>query len=176
MKKISVIIPVYNTPNELSRCLESIIGQTYHNLEIICIDDGSTDGSEQIVDKYADLDKRIRAIHKTNGGESSARNAGLEMATGQYIAFCDCDDWLDLDMYEVLAEILENERVDIVAAGWYKEFSGESRQIINELPVNKSVFGRKELLTYLYMRDSYRGFAYMWDKLYTRRLVIRQVI
>ena len=171
MKKISVIVPVYNTISELSRCLESIINQTYHNLEIICIDDGSTDGSGQIVDRFAALDKRIQVVHKTNGGESSARNAGLKIATGQYIAFCDCDDWLDPDMYEVLAETLENEKVDIAAASWYKEFSGDSQKITNELPVNKGVFGRKELLTYLYMRDSYRGFAYMWDKLYTREVL-----
>lgn len=171
MKKISVIVPVYNTKNELSRCLKSIINQTYHNLEIICIDDGSTDGSELIVDQFATMDQRIKVEHKTNGGESSARNIGLKMATGQYIAFCDCDDWLDPDMYEVLVETLENEKVDIAASGWYKEFPGNSQEITNELPVNQGVFGRKELLTYLYMRDSYRGFAYMWDKLYTREVL-----
>lgn len=171
MKKVSVIVPVYNTKNELTQCLKSIVDQTYSNLEIICVDDGSTDGSGQIVDEFAVQDKRIKAIHKTNGGESSARNVGLRMATGQYIAFCDCDDWLEREMYEVLVETLEKEDVDIVAASWYKESPTLSQKITNELPVIEEVFGREELLKYLYMRDSYRGFAYMWDKLYTRKVV-----
>lgn len=171
MKRISIIVPVYNTKNELTRCLKSIVNQTYSNIEIICIDDGSTDGSEQIVDKFASQDKRIRAIHKRNGGESSARNVGLRMATGQYIAFCDGDDWLEPEMYEVLVETLEKKKVDIVAASWYKEFPLLSREITNELPVRDSVFEQEELLKYLYMRDSYRGFAYIWDKLYTREVL-----
>lgn len=171
VKKISVIVPVYNTENELSRCLKSIVNQTYPNLEIICIDDGSTDGSGQIIDGFAAQDERVKAIHKINGGESSARNAGLKMSTGEYFAFCDCDDWLEPDMYEVLVAILENEKVDLAAASWYKDFAGESQKIRNELPINSEIFGRTELLTYLYMRDSYRGFAYMWDKLYTREVL-----
>jgi len=171
VKKVSVIVPVYNTKNELRRCIESIVNQTYSNLEIICVDDGSTDGSEQIVDRFAARDTRIKAIHKKNGGESSARNVGLKMATGQYIAFCDCDDWLEREMYEVLVDALEKENVDMAAASWYKESAIQSQKITNELPVREDVFGREELLKYLYMRDSYRGFAYMWDKLYTREVL-----
>lgn len=171
VKTISVIVPVYNTKNELARCLKSIVNQTYSDLEIICIDDGSTDGSGQIIDEFAVQDKRIKAIHRINGGESSARNIGLKMSTGQYIAFCDCDDWLEPEMYEVLAEILEKENVDIAASSWYKDFSTHSHEIINELPVKEDVFGREDLLKYLYIRDSYRGFAYIWDKLYTREVL-----
>lgn len=132
MKKISVIVPVYNTKNELPRCLESIINQTYSNMEIICIDDGSTDGSGEIVDAFAGRDKRIKVLHKANGGESSARNAGLKMAEGQYIAFCDCDDWIDREMYEVLAETLEKENVDLAAGSWYKESASFSQEIVFE--------------------------------------------
>ncbi len=168
---ISVIVPVYNLEKYLVRCIESIIGQTYKNLEIILIDDGSTDTSGQIIDEFKKKDNRIKVIHKENGGESSARNTGLRMATGEYIAFCDCDDWMDLDMYEALAWELNQENIDMVASGWYKETDSSSQEIRNALPVNSQVFGRDELLKYLYMRDSYRGFAYMWDKLYKREIL-----
>lgn len=168
---ISVIVPVYNLEKYLVRCIESIIGQTYKNLEIILIDDGSTDTSGQIIDEFKKKDNRIKVIHKENGGESSARNTGLRMATGEYIAFCDCDDWMDLDMYETLAWELNQENIDMVASGWYKETDSSSQEIRNALPVNSQVFGRDELLKYLYMRDSYRGFAYMWDKLYKREIL-----
>lgn len=171
VKKISVIIPIYNAKNELNRCLESICNQTYENLEIICIDDGSTDGSAEILRRFSKGDKRIKAVYKTNGGESNARNTGLKMATGEYIAFCDCDDWIDKDMYELLVQVLENESVDLVAASWYKETHSCSQEIKNELPVNTGIFGREEFLKYLYMRDSYRGFAYIWDKLYKREIL-----
>lgn len=171
MKKISVIIPVYNTRKEITRCLESICGQTYRELEIICVDDGSSDGSEQIIDEFAKKDDRIVVVHKTNGGESNARNTGLKIATGEYIAFCDCDDWIDEDMYEVLSWELEHENIDMIASGWYKETELSSQEIKNELPVKSHSFEREELLKYLYMRDSYRGFAYMWNKLYKRDIL-----
>lgn len=168
---ISVIVPVHNLEKYLVRCIESIIGQTYKNLEIILIDDGSTDTSGQIIDEFKKKDNRIKVIHKENGGESNARNTGLRMATGEYIAFCDCDDWMDLDMYETLAWELIQENIDMVASGWYKETDSSSQEIRNALPVDSRVFGREELLKYLYMRDSYRGFAYMWDKLYKREIL-----
>ena len=93
------------------------------------------------------------------------------MSAGEYIAFCDCDDWIDPDMYEVLAGELERERIDMAASGWYKETDSSSQEIKNEQPVSKQIFGRDELLRYLYRRDSYRGFAYMWDKLYRREIL-----
>lgn len=170
-KLISVIVPVYNTRNELGRCLNSIVSQTYRNLEILCIDDGSTDGSEKIVDEFAVKDNRIKVVHKINGGESSARNVGLKMSKGQYIAFCDCDDWIEETMFETLARVLTDENVDLAAARWYKDYPTFSEDIINELPVKENIFGRDELLKYLYMRDSYRGFAYMWNKLYKREIL-----
>lgn len=168
---ISVVLPVYNAKDYLGRCLNSILKQTYENLEIICIDDGSTDGSEKILDEFGKKDDRIKIVHKENGGESSARNAGLKMAAGEYIAFCDCDDWIDPEMYEVLAQELNNKSVDIAAASWYIETDLQSQEIKNSLPVNGQAFERDELLKYLYMRDSYRGFAYMWDKLYKREIL-----
>ncbi len=171
MKKVSIIVPVYNTENELERCLDSICSQTYRKLEIICVNDGSTDRSGEIVDKFSQKDSRVKAIHQPNGGESNARNIGLKAATGDYIAFCDCDDWIDKDMYEVLVQTLEEENVDMAISSWYKETGAISQEIKNDLPVSETVFGRDELLEYLYMRDSYRGFAYMWDKLYRKEIL-----
>ena len=171
MKKISVIVPIYNTQKELRKCLKSIACQTYRELEIICVDDGSTDKSGEIAEEFAKSDNRFRVVHKENGGESSARNMGLKMAVGEFVAFCDCDDWIDKEMYETLVSTMENEEVDMVAASWYKETGSESQIIRNELPVNDKAFSRDELLRYLYMRDSYRGFAYIWDKLYKREIL-----
>lgn len=97
---LSVIVPVYNAGQYLSQCLDSIIGQTYKNLEIILVNDGSTDGSGAICDEYAHRDGRIRVIHKANGGQGMARNRGLSVATGDYVSFIDSDDWIDLSMYD----------------------------------------------------------------------------
>ena len=174
MKKISVIVPVYNSKKELNKCIESISNQTYKNLEIICIDDGSTDGSGHILDALAQNDERIKVVHRTNKGESNARNIGLKMATGEYIAFCDCDDWIDKEMYEVLAKIIETEKVDLAASSWYKESDDNTQLIQNNLPICEDIITRDKLLKYLYMRDSYRGFAYMWNKLYKRELFEKQ--
>ncbi len=171
MKTISVIIPVYNTEKELPKCLKSICDQTYKDLEIICIDDGSTDGSSQVLDEFSMKDNRIKVVHQKNGGESNARNTGLKMASGEYIAFCDCDDWIDTDMYEILARELNCENIDMVGGSWYKETDAYSQEIRNQLPVNNAAFTREELLKYLYKRDSYRGFAYMWNKLYKREIL-----
>ncbi len=105
---ISIIVPVYNTEKYLDRCIQSIVNQTYKNLEIILVDDGSTDKSAEICDNYASIDDRIRVIHKKNGGSSSARNAGLDACNGEYIGFIDSDDYISLDMYENLYMMCNN--------------------------------------------------------------------
>lgn len=102
--KISVIVPVYKVENFLDRCVESIVGQTYENLEIILVDDGSPDNCPSMCDKWAEKDRRIKVIHKENGGVSSARNAALDIVSGDYIGFVDSDDWIDPGMYEFLYE------------------------------------------------------------------------
>ena len=169
--KVSVILPVYNTEHELPKCLSSICNQTYSNLEIICVNDGSTDASGEILNKFAERDKRITVIHQKNSGESKARNVALERATGDYIAFCDCDDWIDKDMYQILVEMLEDFNVDLVASSWYKEEQNKSIEIKNELPVNEHIIDNNTFIRYLYMRDSYKGFAYIWNKLYRREIM-----
>ncbi|MCM1261858.1 MAG: glycosyltransferase [Butyrivibrio sp.] len=115
---ISVIVPIYNSELYLLRCIDSIINQTYQNLEIILVDDGSTDRSGEICDNYAKKDNRVKVIHKINGGLGSARNAGLEIAKGKFIGFCDSDDAILADMYETLLLHMEDD-VDIVACGRY---------------------------------------------------------
>ncbi len=107
MSKISVIVPVYNVESYVRKCVDSIRAQTYTELEIILVDDGATDASPRICDELAAEDSRIRVIHKTNGGLSSARNAGLDVATGDYIGFIDSDDYISADMYERLAAAIE---------------------------------------------------------------------
>ncbi len=167
---ISIIVPIFNTETYLKKCIESIINQTYKNLEIICIDDGSTDASGSIVDDYVKKDYRIRAIHKKNGGESNARNAGLKIMRGDYVGFVDCDDWIEPDMYEKLINVILEKNVDMVASTWFCDRKDSSEKIENRLSVFNEVFDRETLLTYLYRRDDYRGFAYMWNKLYKREL------
>lgn len=104
---ISIIVPVYNVEKYLDRCLNSIVNQTYKNLEIILVDDGSPDNCPSMCDEWAEKDARIKVIHKNNGGLSSARNAGIELAVGDYIGFVDSDDWIEKDMYEYLYKLLQ---------------------------------------------------------------------
>ena len=107
---ISIIVPVYNMEQYMERCVNSIINQTYSNLEIILVDDGSTDRSPAMCDEYALKDARIKVVHKANGGLSDARNAGLKVATGAYIGYVDSDDWVELSMYQKLYEsCIEND-------------------------------------------------------------------
>lgn len=174
MKKLSVIIPIYNTREYLRRCLDSICNQTYSNLEIICIDDGSSDGSEKILDEYKENDPRIIAVHKINGGESSARNEGIRRVTGDYVTFVDCDDWIQEDMYKVLIDALEAEQADMAIGSWYKDEEESSVAVTNKKIVREAVFGQSKLLFYVYERDAYQSFAYMWDKIYKKELLQNQ--
>lgn len=115
---ISVIVPVYNVEQYLSECVDSILEQTYKNLEIILVDDGSTDNSGILCDRYSLKDERVKVIHKVNGGLSDARNKGIEAAKGQYIAFVDSDDYIDPDMYETLLRLCLEYKVPVSAVRW----------------------------------------------------------
>lgn len=120
---ISVIVPVYNVESYLEQCIDSILAQTYKNLEIILVDDGSTDRSGEICDRYAEQDSRIRVVHQANGGVSSARNSGLQICRGNYLGFVDSDDYIDRDMYRILLDNLLREDADISACDMYSVFS-----------------------------------------------------
>ena len=126
---ISVIVPIYNVEAYLDKCISSIMTQTYTNLEILLVDDGSTDRSSEMCDAYACIDSRIKVIHKVNGGQSSARNVALEVCCGKYISFVDGDDWIEADMYSVLVEQLEKLDADLAICGRYDgdEYSNKMR-------------------------------------------------
>jgi glycosyltransferase involved in cell wall biosynthesis len=124
--RLSVIVPVYNAKEYLHRCIDSILGQTYSNFELMLIDDGSTDGSLKICEEYATRDSRVKVFHEKNSGPSSARNIGLRNVSGKYLAFVDADDWLEPDMYSVLIRELEDSNADMVVSNWYKNEEGSN--------------------------------------------------
>ena len=119
---VSVIVPVYNTDEHLVRCLESLVGQTYPQLEIIVVDDGSTDGSPEVIAAFANQDERIKAIHQANAGVSAARNTGIDAATGEYVTFMDADDWLELPAIQTMVEKLESQGLDFISCGYTIDF------------------------------------------------------
>ena len=117
-EKVSVIVPVYNVEAYLPRCVESILGQTYRFLEIILVDDGSTDRSGPLCDRYEEADSRVKTVHKSNGGLSDARNVGIEIATGRYLTFVDSDDWIRDDYVEMLVKALQYGKTQISACAY----------------------------------------------------------
>ena len=122
MELISVIIPAYNVEQYIARCLDSVRSQTYRNIEIIVIDDGSEDGTKAICDEYAAIDSRIRVVHKKNAGVAAARNDALDMASGDMIAFADADDYMETDMLEKLYIVMTENMADMVSCGYYEEY------------------------------------------------------
>lgn len=122
--KLSVIVPIYNVEKYIRKAIESVVKQTYKNLEIILVDDGSTDNSGLICDEYAEKDERIRVIHKENGGIVSARKTGIDIATGDYAVNVDPDDWIECDAYDNVMKIVDKYHPDIVVFGMKKEFDG----------------------------------------------------
>lgn len=123
---ISVIVPIYNVEKYLDRCVDSIINQTYKNLEIVLVDDGSLDNCPKMCDDYAEKDSRIKVVHKENGGLSDARNAGMKVATGEYVSFIDSDDYVSLDFYETLLDTIVDNNSDIVECGVVKFYEDNS--------------------------------------------------
>lgn len=171
-KLISVIVPVYNVSQYLRQCVDSILSQSYQNLEVILVDDGSTDSSGIICDQYAQADNRIIVIHKENGGLSDARNAGLKVAKGEYIGFVDSDDFIHPDMYKLLAEILEDNQADIAIANWQGFFDGRESELHDNGTGNIMCFENIETLEFLiYGKDKYRISFSVWDRLYCKEAI-----
>lgn len=163
---ISVIVPVYNVKDYVGKCLDSICSQTYKNIEIIVVDDGSTDGSGVICDMYAAKDRRIKVMHCDNGGLSTARNRGIAVARGEYIAFVDSDDWLEKVMYQSLYEGIKQHDADVSVCSFYYDYPDRSRAKCNS---NKAYLwtGREALHQLL---SGKRLKPMVWDKLYKRSL------
>ena len=160
---ISVIIPIYNVEKYLPKCLDSVINNSYKNLEIICIDDGSPDNCGVILDKYSEKDKRIEVIHQENQGVAAARNNGISIARGDYIAFIDPDDWIHPQYFEILLRCMKKRNADIAVCGCEK-FT-EDNEII-PTRINKIRFSK---LSAERFNKSYYARHMVWGRLYRRK-------
>ena len=163
---ISVVIPVYNVEDYVRKCIVSVINQTYSNLEILVIDDGSTDHSGQICDELAATDSRICVFHTSNGGLSAARNVGIDHATGFFIAFVDSDDWIEPDMYQFLYQQIIEYDADISVCSHYIDKGNDIRC---KRKVNYPIVCNRDEAMNMLMTDKILH-NYAWDKLYKRSL------
>ncbi|MBQ7351395.1 MAG: glycosyltransferase [Clostridia bacterium] len=180
MEKISVIVPIYKVEEFLDRCLESLTQQTYKNLEIILVNDGSPDNSGALCDEWAKKDKRIVVVHKENGGVSAARNYGLEIATGKYIGFVDPDDFLDTTMYEKLLNALINNKADISMCA-YSKYEDDGKKITPVEEYNLRTATAETLPKYLVTTDSSQDLGdkvitgnvmgSIWRALFTKKII-----
>lgn len=163
--KVSVIVPVYNVEKYLERCLQSVIKQTLRDIEIICVNDGSTDRSAEILQKFADSDRRIAVITQENQGLSVARNVGISAATGEFIGFVDSDDWVDLNFFESLYRAAITHNAEIACGSIIRDYeSGKKR--------NKVVFSKEELVVQpkeKYLITGVPRHCYVWNKIYNRK-------
>lgn len=168
---VSVIIPVFNVRPYIAEAIESVLHQTYNNLEIIIIDDGSTDGSEEVCDDYAQRDKRIIVVHKQNEGVSAARNTGLDLLNGDMVAFLDSDDAFHPDFVSVLLEALIRERADIAMCKYTDHCTVEKMKKIGEEKeepgMEEGVYDRFDALRALNDRKINHA---VWNKLYRQEL------
>lgn len=165
-EKISIIVPVYNIEPYIERCVESLVNQTYTNLEIILVDDGSKDGSGEKIDILASNDSRIKVKHKENEGVTKARLDGLKLATGDYIAFADGDDYVELNMYETLLNLAQENDADIAHCGYETVFPNcvDYHNGTGEFLIQDNIQGLKDLLEGKFIEPG------LWNKLYKKSL------
>ena len=168
MAVISIVVPVYNAKKSLERCIESLLHQTYEQLEIILVDDGSADGSSEICDRYTEKDKRIVVIHKKNAGVSAARNTGIERATGTYLQFVDSDDYLDLDACEKLVNAMEKNKSEMAICGCVEHRGEEEKVIVPEAVPCQKLSQMGEKFGRIYCSNL---FNIPWNKLFIREKV-----
>lgn len=188
MSKISIIVPVYNVEKYLEKCIDSILNQTFTDLEILLIDDGSKDKSGEICDRYAKKDDRIRVIHKDNGGLSSARNCGIEHASSPYLGFVDSDDYIKKDMYEVLYDEIQKDNFDIAMCDLFhcyedkivKSDKKEEKLILNSEQAIKMVMEAKKTsvtaVNKLYKKEIFDSIRYPEGKLSEDAFVIVEIL
>lgn len=164
---ISVIVPVYNVEKYLHRCIDSILAQTYSDFELLLIDDGSKDSSGEICDEYTQKDTRVRVFHKENGGVSSARNMGLENAKGEYVTFCDSDDYVGEDWLDSYREVM-HANVDLAIQGYY--IIDKEKKIKKKLSqsIGYAVEEKRKLIATLMSQGVY---GYLWVKLFKRQII-----
>lgn len=164
MNKVSVIIPVYNSEKYISDCLDSILTQTYRDIEIVVVDDGSTDETFEICKKYQNIDERIVALRKKNGGVSSARNMGIKKASGEYILFVDSDDMVPENFVEEMINNVDNDSV-MVVCGFVEKTIKNTKEFAYKKKIDKNKF---DFLMYAY--NSIGGFC--WNKIYSRKIIM----
>lgn len=165
---ISVIIPAYNVEKYIAKCIESLLAQTYKNMEFIFVDDGSTDATGKICDQYAANDRRIQVIHQENQGVSIARNKALEIASGQYVGFCDADDWIEEDMYEYLYHLIKADQAEIATCGAWMEYT-DRKYIIGCAKREGLEFNKEQAIAELHRRRNMCD--WMWSKLFSAALL-----
>lgn len=166
---ISVIVPIYKVEKYLDKCVESIVGQTYRDIEIILVDDSSPDKCPEMCDKWAKMDERIKVIHKENGGLSDARNAGLRIAKGEYISFVDSDDWISPHFLEMMYQVMQKEYADIVECGvLYIDEQGEIIRV-RKNGTSQNSFNKIEALRQLVLEEGV--YQTVWNKLYKREVI-----
>lgn len=171
---ISVIVPIYNSLKYLSKCVESILNQTCRDLEIILVDDGSTYLCGKVCDEYAVQDSRIRVIHKENGGSTSARKVGLEIANGEFIGFVDGDDWIEPDYYERMLAAQEKTDADIVSSGHFHDIGMDSKQVKDNFAVG--IYTREQLLPTMLYKGRFFEYGvqpHMVTKLFKKEILIK---
>lgn len=163
---ISIIIPVYKTEKYLDRCVESVVNQTYKNLEIILVDDGSPDNCPTMCDAWAEKDGRIKVIHKDNDGLSNARNSGIEICTGDYVMFTDSDDYIEPDMVEFLLNLAIENDADVSRCGYYQNRDGQETTEFSDFSVK--IYDKDKAIIDLAV-SGFGGTA--WNKLYKRDII-----
>ena len=166
---ISVVVPIYNVEAYVNRCIESLVNQTYKNLEIILVDDGSPDNCPQMCDMWAEKDNRIKVIHKENGGLSDARNAGMIIATGEYISFIDSDDYISLDFIEELCSTAIENEADIVECSVVNCYEDGSIDDFKD-DMNCTVFEKEDALSGLIAEHPFH--QHVWNKLYRASIAL----
>lgn len=169
-KKISIIVPVYNAEQYLSKCIESLTSQTYQDIQIILVDDGSTDLSPEICDSYAEGDDRIIVIHKKNCGVSAARNTGLKTATGSWIGFVDADDWVSSDMYQKLLDNALRENADISAGGIVDVYGDQWKPRRPQSKEDRYLCGGTEQ-AWVYSNTDTHMSRGIWNKIYRKKII-----
>lgn len=169
MNKVSIILPIYNVEKYLEKCVNSVISQTYQNIEVILVDDGSKDSSGGICDELVESDNRIKVIHKKNGGLASARNAGYEMATGEYIMYIDSDDVIKNDIAEKCVSAMEKKQSDVVIFGYEK--MSEDGQVLEICKWSNKTYNHDEMVEYLYEAICNMSFGYAWNKMYRKSTI-----
>lgn len=176
--KISIIVPIYNTEKFLSRCVSSILGQTYKNIEVILVDDGSTDTSLELCHHFNSQDDRVKVFHRDNAGAGAARNFGIEQATGNYIGFVDADDWVDSDMYQYLYDLMMQYNADITICEHIRcKDENESKEILSRVEKNKIELIEYDRDSYIkkYMKIGSQSIEYYpWNKLYKKSLLTNE--